>query len=309
MSTETAKTPWFRPRLIPHARWEMLLMRLILAWFIWASVAEVNLNLTEQPKPNGLAAWGLDFTFWANDGLRLGLLAGLGIAAALYASGWLMLPALAYILFAMITAGTLANSQGSIGHSTQLLCMCLLAEFLVLLWLRLRPIEPQRPSSGWLSPVPVPHEQWAVHAMKYVIAAGYVSTGLCKVLATKGLWIWQTPLLVVQLKKGNLAEYYDSLKPGDTFFTETIPQLILAHPMLARVVFGTALILELAALLALLGRGWSLGVGLALIAMHLSISVVMSLDFEYHLVVLFALLVNLPYWASLPFQNKLKTSS
>jgi hypothetical protein len=292
---------WFRPQMIPHAGWELLLMRLTMAYFMWKSVAEVNLNLESQPKPNGFTEWGLDFTFWANDGLRTGLLAGLAIAVVLYTAGWLLLPALGYILLVMITAGGLANSQGSIGHSTQMLTMCLLAEFATLLYLRIRPHEPSLKTSGWISPVPLPHAQWGVHAMKVVIAAGYVSTGLCKVLATKGLWIWQTPYLVVQLRKSNLMGMYDNLQPGNTFITETVPQLIIAHPMLARLVFGSALILELAAFLALLGRGWSLGIGLALIGMHLSISVVMDLNFEYHLVLIAALLVNAPYWLGRPF--------
>ena len=296
---------WLRPRMIAHAGWELFFMRATLAFFLWKSVAEVNLNLVGQPKPNGFTEWGLDFTFWSHEGLRIPLLMGLAVAAVIYALGWCVLPVLAYLLLVMMTAGGLANSQGSIGHSTQLLTMCLLAEFATLLYLRIRPRAPLGRASGWLWPVPLLHAQWGVHAMKTVIAAGYLSTGLCKVFATKGLWIWQTPYLVVQLRKSNLMGMYDTLQAGNSFITETVPQLIIAHPMLARVVFGSALLLELGAFLALLGRKWSLGMGLALIGMHLSISVVMNLNFEYHIVLIAALLVNAPYWLLNPLQARL----
>jgi hypothetical protein len=66
------------------------------------------------------------------------------------------------------------------------------------------------------------------------------------------------------------------------------------HPTLSSLFFGMGLLIELFAFLALLGRRWAFFFGLTIIALHLSISHLMQLDFWYHIWAAVIFLLNLP---------------
>ncbi len=71
-------------------------------------------NLTSQPLPNGLALWGVDFTWAANLEILRPLKWGIIPALALHVAGvvpWLALP---YLTVLSLAVGTPKNSQGEI---------------------------------------------------------------------------------------------------------------------------------------------------------------------------------------------------
>ena len=101
------------------------------------------------------------------------------------------------------------------------------------------------------------------------------------------------PGLALELQKTNWSAYYDTLQPVPPVLASMVG-LMNEHPTLARLFFGTGLLLELFAFLALLGRRWAFFYGLAIIVMHLSISHLMQLDFWYHIWAAVIFLLNLP---------------
>ena len=83
--------------VIPHAAWEIALMRLGFALLIFTNTP-VYLGLPSQPHPTGLAHF-FDFTFLSSlENLNL-LRMVLTLALICYVCNFLMVPALAAMLF------------------------------------------------------------------------------------------------------------------------------------------------------------------------------------------------------------------
>ncbi len=185
---------------------------------------------------------------------------------------WTLLPG----LITLLGTGALRNSKGDIGHSTQVLAMSLLAVWLVALWAGLREREWRQLSLKW--------QQRTLLAVVLVLAASYVSSALVKLKSTGGTWIARVPAMPVQMIKSNLSDYYSDPQ-GDVSktMTETAPQFFSAHPVVAKLVFGSGLILELGAFVLLLGRRWALLWGGALLLMHAGISWLMDIEFWNHM--------------------------
>jgi hypothetical protein len=62
----------------------------------------------------------------------------------------------------------------------------------------------------------------------------------------------------------------------------------------ARIVFGAGLVIELLGFVILINRRWAFIGGVAIIALHLSISRLMNLNFEAHMIAVLIYCVNLP---------------
>jgi hypothetical protein len=234
------------------------------------------------------------------------LLSGFSVPCLIaYTLGRFSLPALTYLLALIVSFGTLRNSQGAIGHTTQLLALVMLAQW----------------SMSLVNVLTNPHKLWAlwttdregerrsIHAARVVIAAAYLTTAISKLDRSHGRWLMDTPNLSVQMVKTQANDYYNTLEPIRPAFAEKLPDLIAAHPNLARMFFAPALCIELFFLLGLLGRAWSAGMGLAAIGLHRSIELLMGLNFQSHEVLLWIFFVNVPYWifkgAALAFGNLL----
>ena len=101
------------------------------------------------------------------------------------------------------------------------------------------------------------------------------------------------PYLAVQVLKTNWASYYDNLEPVAPWLTQAT-QWIVDYPNIARLFFGMGLIIELVAFVIMINRKWAFFGGLSIIALHLSISKVMNLHFEYHMLAALVFLVNVP---------------
>lgn len=296
MSTEprasaTSSTPsrWWRPRRFLLGSIETLLMRAAFAYLIYDSVQWQTGNLDEQKFPNGLAHW-FDLT-WLGDHppgawtLRFSI-AGL----ALFVIGILPALGLLPIVFYAIIIGTLLNSQGAINHSWQLVTMLALAQLLVYAWPRSRNLKTNlriccRPDTER-------HRQ-AVHAALVIIAASYVVCGVMKIVNSDGLWLYKAPNLAVQLHKTHLAHYFNTLNHPPEWLHD-FTNLLLTHPNLARLLFGSGFFIELTAFILLINRRFACIGGLLIIAMHLSISHLMNLNFEEHIAVVIIYAVNIP---------------
>jgi len=270
---------------------EMLIMRLAFAAVAYFAIKwEVgSLHDANPDKLTGIAHWINIDGFQHLEAIGLWKILTV-IGLMIYAAG--ILPALSLFpaLFFSIGIGTLANSQGAINHSTQLVSMILLGQFLVYL-IPLHFASKLGPMS-WIKPS-LPVQQRAIYVSLVVFAAAYVVSGWTKLDRSDGEWIERVPMLALQLQKSNWSEYYDTLKPVPATL-ETVVSLMNEHPTLARIFFGGGLFVELFAFLILIGRRWAFFYGLIIIVMHMSISRLMQLDFWYHILVALIFAVNVP---------------
>lgn len=272
----------------------MTLMRLFFAVLVFMAIKWETGNLHPVAKDDddavGLARFiNLDFLIhlkavWLWQGITiLGLIAY--TASMLPAVG--LLPA----VFFTIGIGTLNASQGADNHSTQLVSLILLGQFLVYLI----PLARGRRGlqTSWLMPDDVVHRR-AIYVSLCIFAACYVVSGWVKLDNSDWKWMGNVvPGLALELQKTNLSAYYDTLESVPAALN-TVVQLMNDHPTLARLFFGVGLLVELGAFLILLGRRWAFFYGIAIVILHLSISRLMQLDFWYHILAAVIFLVNLP---------------
>ena len=279
-----------RENVIPFAQWETLLMRLFCSFHFYDTLPH-RVTFATMPFPNGLAGV-IDFTFLAEPGLWP-ILRALSIPClTAYTLGLFSLPALTYLVALIVSYGTLRNSQGAIGHSTQLLALVMLAQWAMSLVDLAR--KPRKLSAFWRTDPA--GQRLMIHAARVVVAAAYLTTAISKIDRSNGRWLVDTPNLSVQIVKTQANDYYNTLEPTKPAFVQELPDLIAEHPNLARMFFAPGLIIELFFPLALLGRRWSASMGLAAIGLHRSIELLMGLSFASHEVLLWIFFVNVPYW-------------
>lgn len=280
---------WWQYRPFEPGAAEMLVMRAAFAALAFWNIKWETAPYTEQKFPNGLARF-FDLTWLGHH--PPGDLAQYGVMAflALYVVG--VLPALGFLptAFFATVIGTLLNSQGAINHSWQMITMMGIAQVVVYAW-------PRATDSGmdWkivVRPDLRRHRQ-AVLAALTVIAASYVVCGVVKLVNSDGLWIHKAPLLAVQLLKTHYSHFYDTLNLPPQWLQD-ITTFLLEHPWVARIVFGAGLVIELIGFVILINRRWAFLGGVAIIGLHLSISRLMNLNFEAHMLAALIYCVNLP---------------
>lgn len=284
----------FRDVVIPFASWEMLLMRFLCSLLFFDALPD-GIEFSTMPYPTGFGQW-IDVTFLAAPGVW-DTLKWLTIPFLIaYTLGRFTLPALAYLTLLLIAYGTLRNSQGAIGHNTQLVALVLLAQWVMCLW---ESIRGARNNGRWSWTDDLSRQRLIIHAARVMIAAAYLTTAISKIDRSNGHWLWDTPNLSVQIIKTQSNDYYNTLEYVSPVLLETLPNAMAEHPFLTRVLFSPGLLLELFFFLALLGRGWSAVLGIATIILHQLISRLMSLDFPNHEILLWIFFVNVPYWVYL----------
>lgn len=280
----------FRDIVIPFASWEMLIMRFLCSLLFFDALPD-GIEFSTMPYPNGIGQW-VDVTFLAAPGVW-DTLKWLTIPfLILYTLGRCTLPALTYLTLLLVAYGTLRNSQGAIGHNTQLVALVLLAQWVVCLWESIRGARIGR----WSWTDDLSRQRLMIHAARVMIAATYLTTAISKIDRSNGHWLWDTPNLSVQIIKTQSNDYYNTLEYVSPMLLDTLPNAMADYPWLTRIIFSPGLLLELFFFLALLGRGWSLGLGIATIILHQCISMLMSLDFPNHEILLWIFFVNVPYW-------------
>jgi hypothetical protein len=288
-AAEQARAPWWRPAIIQYGALELLVMRAAFAMLAYVNVKWETAPFTTQKFPNGLAKY-FDLTWLAHHppGQEVKALVVAGLV--MFVAGWLPALGLLPLAFFATLIGTLLNSQGAINHSWQMVTMMLLAQMVVLAWPR---AGENRLSWRVVLRPDLDRQRASAHAALVVIAASYVVCGLVKVIASKGMWIQDSPYLAIQLLKTHFANFYTTLQATPEWLTE-VTEFLLENPNVARVVFGSGLLIELAGFVILISRRWSLVGGLGIIALHLSISKLMNLNFEAHMLAVLIFCVNVP---------------
>ena len=277
-----------RERVIDHAGWETLVMRIGFAWLMW-SMLPATLPFISQPVPNGLG-YLADLTFLGSADVYATLRIGFGVAAILFSLGVAPLVTLGYPAALLIMVGALENSQGAIGHHLQLTCLVAGA-----MWIGYWNRGSRGLISHGLFPDVITHNR-SVHFAKLMIAVSYVTSACVKIIASGGAWIAQLPDISLQLIKTHANVYYDTLWPQTGWMATELPYWLAEHPWITRLFFSPGLFLELFAFVALLGRRPAAIIGVGLLIMHYLIGFVMGLRFSAHEWLLLIFLVNIPYW-------------
>jgi hypothetical protein len=283
------KPPIFRPQ--EHSKTELIAMRVLFA-LVLIDVIPSGLQAQELTMPVGSGGHGLDLT-WLPKAMPV-IKALSWPLLAVYALG--RLPALTTTLLLAITVlvGTYTNSNGSIKHHHQVISLILLAQCAWHWWWLLRHRRKDLAHTG----DPLVRDRWAAFASQQAIVAAYVVTGITKV-ATSGFfgWIKAAANYPVQLRKTNLQAAY-SRADVNTAAGSGLESWLVAHPAASNAMLGAGLVLELGAILALLGRRWSFTYGILLIAFHALNSVFMNLNFRWHNQCLFIFLILPPMIAA-----------
>jgi len=258
------------------------------------SVIPKTASFAGQPEPHGLAVplekvFGVQLTFLSDPAVSRRLYTGFLVALGFYVAGLALPFALGFLFTVLCLHGTFHNSQGSVHHHLQLITLVVGAQWAA----SLRALG----RGGWRALFVSGKEcgPWLVNWSQQVIVAAYVVSALSKIWLSKGLWIWRTPRIGVQLAKAGDQAYYDSLVPGTAAYT-WLPAWCVEHPWATRLIFGAALPLEFCAFLALRNRALGTLYALALVAFHISVTSLMSLDFKFNVQMLIVFFVNLPFW-------------
>jgi hypothetical protein len=269
-------------------RWEIFAMRLFFAIAL-NSFLPAALGFAEQPHPVGIAQW-INLTWLSNIYSETRLV--LGLLSVLYVIGAalpVVLPLMAAIHIGVLT---LYNSQGFVTHTWQVASQVLLVQALVVVFFALWPRLARRPYR--FAPGVAVDSYW-LYFSQGIIAAGYVTSGVCKLIRSDGRWLLDLPNVPLALLRTRLHDYYTH----PTGVPPPEPPLagwLIDHPQAAIWLFGPGLFIELFAFLALRNRLFALLTGLAILAMHEGISRVMDLNFAVNEDCVLIFLVNVPWW-------------
>lgn len=284
---------------IKYGCWELLLQRFFFSILVIKTCTSIR-NFYSQPKPNGLANY-LDLTFLAAPYISTILKVLLFIFAAFYIWGRLMPISVGYMFFYLVALGTLKNSQGAIGHGTQIVALVLLGQFCAYCWCSFLKFRKQ----SLKTKDNLTHHNLAVDFTQQAIAAAYVVAGIMKLINPPFIWrmglpipagwIRDLPFVAVEIIKTHSQQYYNTLSAETLERGNIIANWIISHPNLTRIVFSGGLFLELFAFLLLLNRKWSFFIGLSLILMHWGIFEIMQLKFNNNIYVLLIYTVNVPF--------------
>jgi hypothetical protein len=268
--------------------WELLIMRTVFAGVVWRWMPR-SLGFPDQPHPIGLARM-MDLT-WLSEhyGWVRPALAGLLVA---YAAGLGLPVVLPLLAFLHIGIYTLYNSQGFVTHSIQVTDQVLLAQALVAVFFgfwRLCTGKPFAFRGG------ATRDSFILYFSQGVILLSYFTSACSKLLRSEGRWLQDLPNMPLGLLRTRLQAYYSDPSgiPPDA---PPLTDWLIANPTAAIWMFAPGFFIELLAVLGLRNRLYALVAGLALIALHESISLVMRLDFILNEWCVLIFLVNLPWW-------------
>ena len=287
MSAEVVKpAKWWRPEMFHWSGLELLVMRLGFAALAFWNIKWETRKFTTQHHPNGLAHF-FDFTWLSSHPPGLAVQLTVIAFLVLYVIGIVPALGLAPLAFFAVSIGTLLNSQGAINHSWQMVTMMGLAQLIVYAW-------PRRGQGLSIVLKPdIERHRRAAQAVMITIAASYVVCGVVKMVNSDGMWLYRAPWLAVQLYKTHFSHFYDTLEMPPEWL-QKITEVLVQYPNVARLLFGAGLFIELAGFVILISRRWALIGGVSIIALHLSISRLMNLNFEAHMLAALIYLVNLP---------------
>lgn len=301
----------FDSRKVPiiYSRWEVLLARLTLIFFIQSRIKTCPLNLSQTYR-NGLNKvlgpdFQLFFTVCSQSNVTFSRLV-IVFFGLLWAMNRFPVVSSFIVFFISLAYGTAWNSSGSIAHITQLTTMIMGAQFLIHLRFalaRLRSGTSYSTSSGSSSSSSVlridgvDEDSYSMNLAQQVTAGSYFVSALMKTIRTNGLWILKTPNFVISLITLNERLYYSDGSTPDTLATRYLVPFLLQYPMVAVLFFSPGWIFEIGFPIVLWGdRRVHFFGGLAVWIMHTFIYWVMGLSFECFKLAVLAFFMNLPYW-------------
>jgi hypothetical protein len=274
---------------IRHGRLEMGLLRAAFAWVLAAGMHVHASGLRAQPRPHGFGRW-IDFTFIGDPAWFEPLLTGCFVAIGLFACGFVPLVALGYVLVFQTAVSTLNLSQGSQGHSGQVVMLAVLGWWVgeLVVWVR--------GGCGWRGLVRsgVVGGNAGADGARQAVVAAYAVAGIAKVVNSGGEWLERSGNFVLQWRKVvEEGRFSYGLEP--TGMRRAFGSVLLEAPWVATVLLTGGLVLELGAFAGLLNRRAAIVFGVLVIGFHLMLGVLMGLPFiEYRRLVL-VLFVN-PAW-------------
>jgi len=284
----------FRP--VAYAGYEVFLKRAFFALAVAGSLPN-NLPYAGQKEPVGLAHfWNL--TFLGDPAVLEPVRVVFWICLGLYALGFASAFALPVAATIFCAIGALIGSQGAHKHHLQIvgLVLVVLAIYHVYLAVRYRRIFRNT----------LENHRLAIYHAQQTVMATYLVTGLYK-LANSGLgWVADAKYFPLQLAKTRGMEYYNRLEePGAEAgsgaqellanLSPDIERFFIDFPNWARFFLGSGLLLELGAFCLMLGRWWGVGYGCLIVLFHLTVSRVMHLTFEYNILLVAILFINVPW--------------
>ena len=251
-----------------------------------ASTLSLQVPFHDQPHPVGLARF-FDLT-WLSDPEKLSAYRGLlYLLLLVYASGWFLPIVLPLLAVAYSLMFTLYNSQGYTHHGYQIIGLTLLVQavtvvyYSVLKGLRLQP--PDALLNSWL-----------LVQSQVVVTGTYLVSFLTKLFATGGMWFWNAHYIALDMIKTQRQHYFSRFNPADL---GDPPEAIwlLEHPWMARGLFASGVVLEAIAFFALASRRLGFVIGVGLILMHRSVSMLMGLRFQNNEMLSAIFLIGVPY--------------
>lgn len=281
-------------RVPAYERFEIFWMRIglvIIAYISLVPSKSISLH-TSQPHPQGIANF-VPLHWLSNPSYFLIAKILLIMSGLIFIFGIKPKLCLPIITLVHTLIHTLHNSQGSTHHHAQIVTLVLLAQTLTYWWPDLVRLFTKK---IWQWPYKRNIHQWAVYFSLQAIAGTYLLAALSKLIKSKGLWIFQSHHIVVEMQKTHWQNYYGKLE-----FTTKPEQLermnfLLENPNFARLLMGSGLILEILAIFLLWNRLSALVIGAFLIALHLGIAFLMKLHFPHNEQLLFLFAINLPFW-------------
>jgi hypothetical protein len=306
----------------PISAWEWTLMRLGFACLVmWEYRDWHPFDFAGQPSPVGIAKW-VDLTWLNHRGALDEMLAplvtllgpfgewlGMGghgrfdsilVVAAVCSVAYVFNVGLRWVLPLLAVGHTLMwtyyNSQGYQHHGHQLVSL--------VLWVQVAVVWCNVLFSGiggtWWSRSVAPGllRDWLWFYVRGIVLFSYVTSALTKIVASRGLWVWNSKYLCAELVKSHRLSYYKELDPalaGDP----PAAVWLLHHPFVAQVMFGMGFFIELFAWLGLRDRSCSAIMGAAIIIMHFNIAWLMRLNFDNHVWLCVIFLLNVPGWIAM----------
>lgn len=265
--------------------YERLAMRALFAWLVWRATPGA-LIVNGIPSPNGMTRL-FDLHFLLDPQVFAWARSALAVALVLYVARLVVWLALPIALFVNLAANAIANSQGAIQHTAQIVSLVLLAQTAAHffgLWRHRRDNERRL------------LEDRAIWWSQQTIVAVYLVAGITKLFVSKGLWIFQARWIGVSVAKSAYQKFYDTFNQADLQQQLAVANFAAAHGWIVALIAATGLFLELSSPLMLLNRATAAILACALLGFHLSLDYTMRLTFIYNQWLLVIFMINAPYW-------------
>lgn len=217
------------------------------------------------------------------------------LVAALYISGFALPLVLPLMALMHILPFTFFNSQGYTHHGHQIVSLTLLAQATVAVYAA---IKDRRL-------LLLPHARmrsWLMLQAQVVITGCYLVSVVTKMERSEGRWFANSNYIAVDMVKTHRQGYLNHFEP-ERLAEEQKARWFLERPHLSRLIFNSGVLLEAVCVFTIGNRLLGLFLGVALIAMHRSISELMGLNFINNELLVAIFLVGVPFGLAWCFEK------